>query len=100
MKTKQIPAIVMLAAGFVLCIISYMNDFSLSYLIRSMFCVLIGFYILGYIIKIILDMNMTKLDDEFTADDLGTGRFLRMKKPRMRKSIRARMGKMKLSGGL
>lgn len=71
MKTKQIPAIVMLTAGFVLCIISYMNDFSLSYLIRSMFCVLIGFYILGYIIKIILDMNMTKLDDEFTADDLG-----------------------------
>ena len=47
MKTKQIPAIVMLAASFVLCIISYMNDFSLSYLSRSMFCVLIGFYILG-----------------------------------------------------
>lgn len=71
MKTKQIPAIVMLAAGFVMCIISYVNDFSLSFLIKSMFFVLIGFYILGYIIKIILDMNMTQLDDEFTADDLG-----------------------------
>lgn len=71
MKTKPIPAIVMLIAAFAMCIISYVNDFSLSFLIRAMFLVLIGFYILGYIIKIILDMNMSKLDDEITADDLG-----------------------------
>ncbi len=71
MKTKQIPAIVMLTAGFAMCIISYVNDFSLSFLIHSMLLVLIGFYLLGCVIKIVLDRNMSKLDDEVTAEDLG-----------------------------
>ncbi len=71
MKTKQIPAIVMLAAGFAMCIISYVNGYGISFLIRSMFWVLIGFYILGYIIKIILDRSISSLDEEFTAEDLG-----------------------------
>lgn len=72
MKTKQIPAIVMLIAGFAMCIISYVNDFSLSFLIRAMLLTLVGFYILGYIIKVIFDMNMSQLDEKgITADDLG-----------------------------
>lgn len=71
MKTKQIPAIVMLTAAFAMCIISYVNDFSLSLFIRSMFFVMIGFFVLGYVIKFILDMNISQLDDEITADDLG-----------------------------
>lgn len=72
MKTKQIPAIVMLIAGFAVCIISFVNNFSFSLFIRTLFWVLIGFYVLGYIIKIVLDINMKKLDDEqLTADDLG-----------------------------
>ena len=72
MKTKQIPAIVMLTAGFAMCIISYVNDYSLSFLIKAMFFVLVGFGMLGYVIKIILDINIAKkLDENFTADDLG-----------------------------
>lgn len=72
MKTKQIPAIVMLIAGFAVCIISFLNNFSFSLFIRTLFWVLIGFYVLGYIIKIVLDINMKKLDDgQLTADDLG-----------------------------
>ena len=71
MKTKQIPAIVMLTAAFAMCIISYVNDFSLSLFIRSMFFVMIGFFVLGYVIKFILDINISQLDDEITADDLG-----------------------------
>lgn len=72
MKTKTIPAIVMLAAGFAVCIISFVNNFSFSLFIRTLFFALIGFYVLGYIIKIVLDINMRKLDDEqLTADDLG-----------------------------
>lgn len=72
MKTKTIPAIVMLVAGFAVCIISFVNNFSFSLFIRTLFFALIGFYVLGYIIKIVLDINMRKLDDEqLTADDLG-----------------------------
>lgn len=72
MKTKHIPAIVMLIAGFAMCIISFVNDFSFSFFIRALFLALIGFYILGYIIKIVLDINISKMDDEeLTADDLG-----------------------------
>jgi len=72
MKTKQIPAMVTLFAAFVMCIISYVNDFSLSFFIRAMFCVLLGFFILGVVIKVILDMNISQVDDAFvTAEDLG-----------------------------
>lgn len=72
MKTKQIPAIVTLTAAFAMCIISYVNDYSLSFFIRAMFLVLAGFFILGMIIKIVLDMNVSQLDEEFiSAEDLG-----------------------------
>lgn len=72
MKTKQIPAIVTLVAAFAMCIISYVNDYSLSFFIRAMFFVLLGFFILGVVIKIVLDMTVSQVDDAFvTADDLG-----------------------------
>lgn len=72
MKTKQIPAIVMLTAGFAVCIITFVNDYSLSFFIRTLFGALIGFYILGYIIKIVLDISIRKQrEDDITADDLG-----------------------------
>uniref|UniRef100_N2BKN9 Uncharacterized protein n=1 Tax=Eubacterium plexicaudatum ASF492 TaxID=1235802 RepID=N2BKN9_9FIRM len=72
MKTKQIPALVTLVAAFAMCIISYVNDYSLSFFIRTMFLVLVGFFILGMVIKIILDLNVSQLDEEFvTAEDLG-----------------------------
>lgn len=71
MKTKPIPAIVMLTAGFTMCVVSIVNGYSLSFLIRRLFFVLVGFYLLGYIIKIILDINCKKPDKKFTAKDLG-----------------------------
>ena len=72
MKTKQIPAMVTLLPAFVMCIISYVNDYSLSFLIRAMFFVLIGFFILGMVIKLVLYFQVSKLEDEYiTADDLG-----------------------------
>lgn len=72
MKTRPIPAIVMLIAGFAVCIITFVNDYSISFMLRTLFWVLIGFYILGYIIKIILDMSIAKQrEEEITADDLG-----------------------------
>ena len=71
MKTKQIPAIVMLTAGFAVCIISYINDYSLSFLIRALFGVLKGFFVLGFFIKIIFDRSIATMVEYVTADDLG-----------------------------
>lgn len=71
MKTKTIPAIVMLTAGFAFCVISIANDYGFSFLIRSLLWVLLGFYALGYAIKVVLDINMNKLDDDISAADLG-----------------------------
>lgn len=71
MKTKPIPAIVMLAAGFTMCVVSIVNGYSFSFLIRRLLFVLLGFYLLGYIIKIVLDVNCKKPDRKFTANDLG-----------------------------
>ena len=62
MKTKPIPAIVMLSAGFVTCIIAIYT--------KSLLLVLIVFYILGGIVKIILDKNFAQMkeEEEETAD--------------------------------
>ena len=70
-KRKLIPPFVMLLAGAIISITMRILHYETKTMLIILLCVLIGFYILGYIIKIILDMNMTKLDDEFTADDLG-----------------------------
>lgn len=55
MNTKPIPAIVMLSAGFVTCIITIVQHFSVGEFIKILFCVLVGFYLLGCIVKLILD---------------------------------------------
>ena len=59
MKTKPIPAIVMLSAGFVTCIIAIYTHMELMV-----------FYILGGIVKIILDKNFAQMkeEEEETAD--------------------------------
>lgn len=73
MNTKPIPAIVMLTAGFAMCIISIVNGYSLSFLIRALFVVLICFYLLGWGIRIALDISFRKSKpaEDMSADDLG-----------------------------
>lgn len=67
MKTKPIPAIVMLSAGFVTCIIAIYTHMELMAFTKSLLLVLIVFYILGGIVKIILDKNFAQMKEE-TAD--------------------------------
>ena len=70
MKTKPIPAIVMLSAGFVTCIIAIYTHMELIDFTKSLLLVLIVFYILGGIVKIILDKNFAQMkeEEEETAD--------------------------------
>lgn len=71
MKTKQIPVIIMLLAGLVTCMDSIIQRAPLSAFVTRMWVVLILFYILGIIVKVVLDKNFTEkkiVDDEAIKD--------------------------------
>ena len=63
MKTKPIPAIIMLTAGFVACIVGILQHFSFGTYVKILFLVLIGFYFLGCIVKLFLDKGFRVMDD-------------------------------------
>lgn len=64
MKTKQLPAIVMLAAGFITCIAAIFQRLELGEFLKMLLLVLVSFYILGGIIKIILDRSFAEKQKE------------------------------------
>lgn len=55
MNRKNLPLILMLTAGAVTCIITYIMDYSVVTKLVSLFLVLILFYVLGSILKWTLD---------------------------------------------
>lgn len=83
MKTKDVPAIVMLLAGGVYCLFGILYKIPLMNFMIQLFTVLIIFWIFGGIIKMVLDRFMGEIeekeeeedseisDDEESADDEG-----------------------------
>ena len=63
MNTKPIPAIIMLTAGFVTCIVGIVQHFSFGTYVKTLLLVLIGFYPLGCIVKLVLDKGFRVMDD-------------------------------------
>lgn len=63
MNTKPIPAIIMLTAGFVTCIVGIVQHFSFGTYVKTLLLVLIGFYLLGCIVKLVLDKGFRVMDD-------------------------------------
>lgn len=57
MKTNNIPSIVMLLAGLICCIISIGQGTDLMDFTVRLLAVLIVFYIIGSIVKVVLDIN-------------------------------------------
>ena len=57
MKTKTVPVIIMLIAGAVACILGMVNNYTTAQFLKMMLTVLVVFYILGCMIKLILDKN-------------------------------------------
>lgn len=55
MNRKNLPLLLMLTAGAVTCIITYIMDYSMVAKLASLFLVLILFYALGSILKWTLD---------------------------------------------
>ena len=60
MKTKPIPAIVMLVAGLVVCIAG------MAGFVKMLLVVLIVFYIIGGIVKLLIDKNFKDMEEETT----------------------------------
>lgn len=60
MKTKPIPAIVMMIAGLITCFLCIRNQVSTIDFLRRLLLVLILFYILGIILKGVLDFSFNR----------------------------------------
>ncbi len=63
MNTKPIPAIIMLTAGFVTCVIGIVQHVSFGTYVKTLFLVLVGFYLMGCIIKLVLDKCFRIMQD-------------------------------------
>jgi large-conductance mechanosensitive channel len=68
MKTNHIPAIVMLSAGFIVCICNIRKSVSLFEFTRQLLIVLVIFLIIGFVVKFILDKAMTAMADKKEED--------------------------------
>lgn len=69
MKTKFIPAVVMLLGGAVACIVTFLNNYSLEEMLSVLIIALIVFLILGVVIRLIIDSF--ELPDDNRVDDEG-----------------------------
>lgn len=69
MKTKSIPAIIMLTAGGIACIVGITGYMETERFMKMLFVVLIVFYFLGCIVKMILDKNFQEMKEETTEGD-------------------------------
>ena len=68
MKTKQVPIIITLIAGLVTCIIGFMEQMEMGQFVKIWIIVLISFYILGCIAKLVLDKNFREETEEATDE--------------------------------
>ncbi|MCR5832303.1 MAG: hypothetical protein K6G67_09220 [Lachnospiraceae bacterium] len=71
MNTKKIPALVMLLAGSVAVIVTYINHYSLEDMLVVLILTLIVFLIIGIAIKLIFDSFHIEEPDEDRVDDDG-----------------------------
>ncbi len=71
MKTRAVPSICMLSAGLIRCIAGAVYREELKSFLWSLILVMIVFYLMGIVIKMVLDRNIKDmLEDAPTEDDL------------------------------
>ena len=68
MKTKQVPVIITLIAGFITCIIGFVMRMETGQFVKVWGIVLISFYILGCVAKLVLDHNFKEDTEEATEE--------------------------------
>ncbi len=68
MKTKQVPVMITLVAGLITCLIGFVMQMETARFVKALVIVLISFYILGCIAKVILDKNFKEETEEATDE--------------------------------
>ena len=68
MKTKQVPVMITLVAGLITCLIGFVMQMETARFVKALVIVLISFYILGCIAKLILDKNFKEETEEATDE--------------------------------
>lgn len=68
MKTKQIPIMITLAAGLLTCILGFVMQMETNQFVKTLVIVLISFYILGCIAKLVLDKSFKEETEEATEE--------------------------------
>lgn len=69
MKTKYIPAIVCLSAGFITCILGIFQGWGLFEFTKRLLLVLLCFYVLGGIVSYILQKNFDGMKTDMAGED-------------------------------
>lgn len=64
MNTKVIPAILSLLAGVIALIVTYIRKAELIEILTTLFIVLLSFYILGCIVKAIMDKFVAPREED------------------------------------
>lgn len=72
MKTKEIPAVIMLLAGMIDCIISIMDNLDLLSFCIRLLIVLLVFYFFGVIVRIVVEINFKNLLEKNEQADSNT----------------------------
>lgn len=69
MKTKTIPALITLTAGLITCIVSFLSNVSMEKFVASLFLTVLIFFMLGSVIKLVLDRNFPPEPEEMEAEE-------------------------------
>ena len=71
MKTKQVPVIITLIAGLITCILGFKMHMGTAQFVRTLVIILISFYSLGCIAKLVLDKNFKEEPEEEATEEAG-----------------------------
>lgn len=76
MNTKKIPAVVSLLAGLISLIVTYMRRAEVVEVLTTLLIVLLSFYVLGAIVKVVIDKfvaeDETDLLEELELENIET----------------------------
>jgi len=64
MNTKKIPAVVSLMAGLIALIITYIRRADTIEILTTLLIVLLSFYVLGSIVKVVIDKSIVEEEPE------------------------------------
>lgn len=68
-KFRSIPAIITLLAGFVTCVLMLINKITIVTYLWTLALVMIGFYIVGLVLRVILNKVFEDKEDDKDAEE-------------------------------